>query len=195
MGDVSEHDELSQHPLSINEQWDAVESWHQLLQNDSCDDYPILASFNKAWGALNDIYSFDNGPFMKRGRDCGASDSPLSTLFFYVEMGFYPPPELLLALSDAWHRYRQASGAYGLEDAFFGKSKKGAGNYSKRARSRSRMTWITLEFNELLREGKTRTQCAELISERLGGKPDADSILRGLRGFNGFAAMPTAAEK
>lgn len=50
----------------------------------------------------------------------------------YLEMGFIPPPEILLTISDMFKTYFASDGALSLEDVFFGKVKRGVGNYAAR---------------------------------------------------------------
>lgn len=176
-------------PLSLMEQWQQVERWHRVLEDERVDDYPVLASFNVAWDELNSLYEYNGESVIERGGDLRrVSGSPFSTLFYFVDMGFYPPPELLLSLQDAWNRYIAAMGVMSLEEAFFGQTKKGLGNYAARKRSALRKMRMRLEFDRMLRAGMARTEIAEEMSNRMGGKPDADSILRSMRGFNGFSA-------
>ncbi|MBB1061863.1 hypothetical protein [Marilutibacter spongiae] len=181
--------------LDLDAQWEEVEAWYRYLEDVRGGDYPVADSFNEAWDELNEQYSIHGKPIMKRGSECKTSDSPLSTLFYYVDMGFYPPPELLFGLFEVWKRYVGARGKMSLEEAFFGPTKKGAGNYAKRTASRFRKVWLTWEFDRMLREGMTRSEVAEELSNQMGGKPDADSILRMMRGFTGLHVSSASEEK
>ena len=172
--------------LSIDEQWQRIQGWRDYLHEHELEDRPILNSINAQWYALMDTTGMTE---VEYGRGKGLrfiSGSPLGALFYFVDMGIYPPPELLLGLHDAWTRYMGSGGRISMEDAFFGPSKKGGGNYAKRNRSKFKRMAMALEFAELLRDGKPRKEIAEIISNRRDGKPDADSILRMFRGFNGF---------
>jgi len=175
-------------PLSVAEQWQRVEAWHRFLQSDAVDEYPVLAGLKEIWSGLEEIDAHGK-PLIEREPNLkNISSSPLSSFFYFVDMGFYPPPELMLALHDCLQCYEGSRGDVSLEEAFFGKPKKGAGNYSGRSYSRRRMIMMRWEFDGLLREGKSRNDAAESLSTMMGGKPDADSILRVMRGFNGFFA-------
>lgn len=186
---------LAGKPLSVEDQWQAVDDWYRYLEDNRSEDRPFASSFNEAWDELDSLYQINGEPIMKRGSDCRAADTPLATLSYYVDMGFYPPPELLLALNDAWQRYITAGGQMTLEEAFFGPAKKGSGNYAKRKHRRFRLFWLRMEFDRMLRDGKARLEIAEELSSRLGGKPDADSILRMMRGFNGLFARHAEEKK
>jgi hypothetical protein len=59
-------------------------------------------------------------------------DSPLDMFLFEISNGWYPPPELLLMLAKCFNLYFLAEGKLSLEDVFFGKAVKRAGNFSMR---------------------------------------------------------------
>jgi hypothetical protein len=182
-------------PLSIEEQHKQEDVWYAFLESDRADERPVLSSFNAAWEELDAMYAINGRSIMHRGSSAGTAKAPLAALFHYVEMGFYPPPELLLTLYDCWQTYEAASGHLPLEQAFFGPAKKGVGNYAGRRSGRLRIMHMQWEFARHLHEGKTRAQAAEIISLEHGGKPDADSILRMFRGFSGLRARPAREEK
>ena len=163
-------------PASIEEQWERVAEWHAFLADDQAREYPILDSLNESWSNMG----LD---FIKRGENLRRSaKTPLATLFFFVEMGLYPPPELLLALLDCWESYMLNAGEIPLEVAFLGPPRKGAGNYSARSALNFRRFMIRIEFEKMLVAGASRTEAAEAVSRKIGNKPDADSILRIMRG-------------
>lgn len=171
-------------PLTEEEHWQLVEEHYHKLQ--SADEDSVEAALAASWEAIAEV----RGGQMERGQDCRASKFPLSSLFYYVEMGFYPPPELLLALHSCWRVYEDACGEITLEEAFLGRPVQKAGNYARRRLSTMKWLRITWEFSDQLRSGKSRTEAAEAASSAVGGKPDADSILRMLRGWKGVASKP-----
>ena len=61
-----------------------------------------------------------------------SEDHPLRVLFRCITCGRYPPPELLMAMRGAFDEYLEAGGDLTLEEVFFGKPKRRAGNYAKR---------------------------------------------------------------
>lgn len=117
------------------------------------------------------------------------SDNPLAAVFFLIEMEFYPPPELLLALKDAYDEYLEAplqGKKMTLEEAFFGKPSQRGGNYAKKKYKDTKLLTIQFRFGELLDQGFSRADAAEKVSNLLGGSLDADTILRMLRRSPGF---------
>lgn len=173
-------------PMQPMEQWQCVQEWYEYLEAERGGERPVVDALNEAWDSLEPLYQCEGVPCVKRGAASSASENPLSSLFYYIEMGFYPPPELMLALADAWSVYRAGCGAVTLEEAFLGRSVQKAGNYAKRDQAKLKKMRIRWEFAALLRNGRSRQEAAEEISNLFHGRPDADSILRDLRGFTGF---------
>ncbi len=170
-------------PFSPEEQWKQIEDWHRFLENDKASNYPVLDGFNEAWEELDSLYAINGKSIIERGADLRrVSGNPMSTFFYFVSMGFYPPPELVLTLHDCWETYTGSGGAMSLEEAFIGKPKKGAGNYASRSSARFKRMRMQWDFADFMGQGLTRAQAAEALSQILGGKPDADSILRMFRG-------------
>ena len=152
--------------------WELVSRQRGYL--DSLKNRPVLDSLSEAWGVLADQRHVAHTPF--------------EALFFYVEMGFYPPPELLLALRDMWGQYLNGGGDLSLEQVFLGPSVKKGGNHAKRHRTWARDAWMSIQLQALKAEGHSTMKAAEMISERLGGKPEPESIVR-LVNKHPFASM------
>ncbi|WHZ20704.1 MAG: hypothetical protein OJF55_002853 [Rhodanobacteraceae bacterium] len=137
---------------------------------------------NEAWDELQPLYEVNGKCIVERGADLQrVSSSPLSALFYFVDMGFYPPPELLFALHDCWETYESAGGRTSLEQAFLGKTVQKSGNYAKRQNAKFQRMVMRWNFEKYIQDGLTRTQAAEIISEVWGGKPEPESILRMFR--------------
>jgi hypothetical protein len=170
-------------PLPLEEQWQQMERWHRFLQTKRNEPDSTLASLINAWEFMDAEFNPNNEWNIERGAEIRRTNgAPLGALAHFLELGLYPPPELLLTLADCWNCYMENAGHITLEEAFLGKPRKSAGNYAKQRKSRFSRVRIKLDFVNLLSEGKSGTEAAEIISQRLGGKPDADSLLRVLRG-------------
>ena len=138
-----------------------------------------------AWGALEPMYRLNGKKIIKRGEALkNIANSPLTTFFYFIDMGFYPPPELLLTLSECWTSYEAGGGHTSLEQAFLGRSPQKSGNYAKRDRAKFKRMAMRWDFDDLVRKGSTRLEAAEAVSELFGGKPEPESILRMFRGKN-----------
>ena len=174
-------------PHSLDAQWDEVQGWHDYLRDHYADDRPMIDSLSIQWEAIRDSTGMSDEEYGRGLHLRRTADTPLSALFYFIEMGFYPPPELLLGIADTWQRYMRGGGALTLEDAFFGPPRKGIGNHAARKHSRYRHMWMQWKFHRMIHNGMSRNEAAEEVSRGLGGKPDADSILRMMRGFPGPA--------
>lgn len=65
-------------------------------------------------------------------REIRFETSPVESLQFWRSLPSYPPPEVLMAIEDAFAVYFRAEGRLSLEEVFFGPVKKGVGNYAAR---------------------------------------------------------------
>lgn len=154
------------------EAWSRVRHYRERLKD--CQNYPVLDGLESSWEVLDSVYD----GVVKRADDERVSSTPLSAFFYYVDMGFYPPPEILLALNESYRNYMNAGGNLSLEDVFFGRPKRKAGNYARREASSFRKIWLAFRLDELQRKGNTSMQAAEILSEQLGGHPEPESILK-----------------
>lgn len=118
-----------------------AEEYLRLLTDDSVADYPVLDGLAASWEVLSEFYGKrsdfpgidDDGPLIERYGD-SYSGSPLEAFLFCVEMGFYPPPELVLAVADGFRHYMDAAGDKSLDMAFFGEEHKKKSSLSFQAK-------------------------------------------------------------
>lgn len=137
--------------LSIDQQWSLVESTKLKLQEaarnlekSKCWESAIeakgeetqsLANLEHTWLTITAQTSL---PPLLASRvyiteDARVGATPIEAIVSYLDKGYYPPPELLLAVRHAFYSYRDAEGERTLEECFFGKPKQRAGNYSARS--------------------------------------------------------------
>lgn len=109
--------------------WDHVRNLRKLFED--CENYPVLHSLELSWEELESSYNNQEWPdLIKRDADEGISETPLEAFMYYIEMGFYPSPEIMLSIIDAFNMYFAGAGKHTLEDVFFGKEKKWIGNHA-----------------------------------------------------------------
>lgn len=149
---------------SLEAQWERVELWRQELADS--EDYPVLSSLEYLWSVIEPEQRVVDR------KDVRVADSPLAALMYFIECGFYPPPELLLGLLDTWEAYMGMGGDIDLEEAFFGKPIRKAGNYSKRKFSRLKKLDQSFKMDRLIRDGMTKAKAAEKVSEETGVDPE-----------------------
>lgn len=169
--------------ITFEDQWNQIERWHAFLESEDSENYPFIDGLSVAWSELEPSYALNGEPTIERGAELRrVSSSPLSALFYFIEMGCYPPPELLLGLADCWDTYSANAGKLSLEESFLGRSIPKAGNYAARSSKKFVRIMMRSDFEKLIREGCTRKQAAEAVSKAVGGKPEPESILRMFRG-------------
>lgn len=179
-------------PFAIEEQWKQVADWHAFYVSGRTAEFPVLEGLAEAWEQVESVQTFHGEPCIERGEKLErVAQSPLAALFYMADMGFYPPPELLLTLLDCWESYIASGGAISLDEAFLGKPVQKAGNYAKQRSSKFNKFMRRMEFHKLTREGKSPMEAAEAISELFGGRLEPESILREMRRGSG----PSKAEK
>lgn len=158
--------------------WDRVFYWRGRL-NESAN-YPALASLEDFWQRAQDDdqtrQMLDNP--QKWGND------PVSSLLNYIESGFYPPPELLLAIQERFQFYIDTQSD--LETCLFGPPIPRAGHHAKRRNKADQDSRIRWNFAWALHRGLSRIDAAEEVVTELGLEIDAESLLRQLRGYKGF---------
>lgn len=106
-------------------------------------------------------------------------DHPISALFNLVDDGLFPPPELLLTMTEMFTAYMAGRGKLSLEEAFFGPTKRKAGNFAQRfAIQGDRFMW-GLKLLQLMRQGGySKGRAAEILAEQLGGNVEPETIAR-----------------
>lgn len=77
------------------------------------DEYPVYRSLESTWKLLEGEY-----PEVDRDRE-GVSESPLSSFMYYVSLGYYPPPEIMLCLLHGFETYFNWRGEKSLDEVFF----------------------------------------------------------------------------
>jgi hypothetical protein len=144
-------------------------------------NFPVLESLEEAWVHLESLYGSltvagQQAKVVDRDTLEGISETPFSALMFLTEMGFYPPPELLLGLLGSWRGY--LDGDQTLEEALLGKPKRKAGNYAKRHSTTLNRMRLAHEFATLVDAGNTQEVAAEIITSRYELRVDAESFIR-----------------
>ena len=158
--------------------WERAEEWRERLGD--CENYPFLSALKESWEILQE----GQPEFMKKLHRSRASDNPITAVMFFIGSGEYPAPELLLTMLDCYNEYLNEEGD--LERIFFGRPKQKVGNYARQEARENLDIVIKALFDKHLKNGLPRKDAAENVVNELGLTVDADSILRKLRGFNGF---------
>ena len=158
---------------NFDEQWEIVENFREDLAQ--CEESSGRSHMEECWRLLE-----SHDAVFPRG-DVRVADNPLAALMYYIDMGFYPPPELLLGLFETWQAYKLCGGKVSLEDAFLGRPVRKAGNYASRSRARFRNMYLRMNLEEKISNGMSKTQAAEQLSLESG--IEADTIVRVAKPF------------
>tara|TARA_R110000796_G_scaffold208112_1_gene324394 strand:- start:1134 stop:1895 length:762 start_codon:yes stop_codon:yes gene_type:complete len=92
-------------------------------------EHEINEGLDEAWNKLG--YSDSNIPDWAIGHNRTPNLIELATKNYYM-YGMYPPPVLMKSIFKCFELYFEAEGELSLEEVFFGKPKKRAGNYARR---------------------------------------------------------------
>jgi hypothetical protein len=160
--------------MKSKEHKDHIRYWQKRL--DSCEDYPFLRSLRDSWTLLRDEYEV-----IQESDAVDTAATIFDTFSYFVEMGFYPPPEVLLALNEQYQTYLHARGKLTLEEACFGPAKKKIGNHSARLHNESDDFPFALELLAIRSKKRSRIEIAEEYLRKRGVDTDADSFLRNWR--------------
>ena len=117
--------------------WDEVRNWRVKLTDEGVSNYPVQESLETSWNILScSLYTvnYKGKPhqLLSREDDERTAGTPLDAFNFYIDSGFYPPPEILLWLYDCFSYYLGAKGKVSLEHIFFGRETPSVGNESAR---------------------------------------------------------------
>jgi len=115
------------------------------------------------------------------------SENPLGKLAYFMEFGIYPPPELLLQISELYEEYMLNAGKIDLEESFYGKPIKGIGNFSGREAKKEDVKFLdTMIYIEGIGNNKKKRSQYEIAEEYLrtkGSDEDPEHLLRKLRRY------------
>lgn len=152
------------------------------------EEYPVLSGLEHSWKILEKDYEIIN-------RYEHPADNPLSSFDYYLELGFYPPPEILMVFGEAIREYLNKCGEISLDEAFFGESYKKTKSFSYKKHKKFKYLYFDLhvrlkkdlEKNKHLSLEALMLEAIEdtnpLTMKLLGFEPDidVDTFLRGYR--------------
>lgn len=129
-------------------------------------------SLEKLWEKLES----DFGPF---NREVSVADNPISAFSYYVEMGKYPPPELMIDIMLGFNTYLESKGDISLDQAFLGITHSKYKSLSFKQQSALKYA----EFDRFVYNGdfSSLDEAAELFLAKISDEIDQDSYLRDYR--------------
>jgi hypothetical protein len=129
-------------------------------------------SLEKLWEKLES----DFGPF---NREVSVADNPISAFSYYVEMGKYPPPEIMIEIMWGFNTYLESKGDISLDQAFLGITHSKYKSLSFTQQSALKYA----EFDRFVYNGDFNSldEAAELFLSKISDEIDQDSFLRDYR--------------
>ncbi|MDA9559382.1 hypothetical protein N9R59_00355 [Porticoccaceae bacterium] len=136
------------------------------------DTSSAAESLDKLWEKLES----DFGPF---NREVSVADNPISAFSYYVEMGKYPPPELMIDIMLGFNTYLESKGDISLDQAFLGITHSKYKSLSFKQQSALKYA----EFDRFVYNGdfSSLDEAAELFLSKISDEIDQDSYLRDYR--------------
>ena len=118
----------------------------------------------------------DFGPF---NREVSVADNPISAFSYYVEMGKYPPPEIMIDIMLGFNTYLESKGDISLDQAFLGITHSKYKSLSFKQQSALKYA----EFDRFVcgAQFKSLDDAAELFLSNISDEIDQDSYLRDYR--------------
>lgn len=164
------------------EQQELVAKIRQEIADDDSDFASLDAVWDSAYHAYQDM------------RD----ELPTTSRYSYVlaavarwvlDVGAYPPPELMIALAMLFKQYMDAAGDLDLETVYFGRPPQRLGTYARRAGRESAALPIGMAFlfafyaakNSGLSDAKSAEAAQARVERDHGECPDAETMLRRMR--------------
>ena len=177
------YEALNGHVFNTNERADKLRK--ALEEAYKADDYPVLVGLEYSWKMLESDYEIID-------RKEHPGETPLGSFTSNVDMGFYPPPEIMLAISSCFERYQNSGGDISLDEAFFGSKhkKRNSPPYFQRKKYKYfvfHSLWVAGPRRKVNDKLTSLEKLAEDYLDDLLGEPgwrdsiDIDSFLRGYR--------------
>ena len=142
-------------------------------------DADITAVKKKSQVLLEKSWAKIESDFKPFNREISVADNPISAFTYYLEMGKYPPPEIMVEVMDGFLEYFNSRGDKSLDEAFFGTKHKKYGSLSYKqdySLSYSAFEWFIFkgEFTSL-------DDAAEEFLKPIAEEIDQDTFLRNYR--------------
>tara|TARA_R110001583_G_C5653815_1_gene408999 strand:+ start:1972 stop:2559 length:588 start_codon:yes stop_codon:yes gene_type:complete len=103
--------------------WDHVRKIRDDTKN---QELPLLDDLDEMWSDI----ARNHADLIARIDDERTASTPLSAFLGYIDQGFCPPHDIILAVSDCFQHYFKKGGEVELEDVFFNSRRRGVGNHA-----------------------------------------------------------------
>jgi len=142
-------------------------------------DADITAVKKKSQVLLEKSWAKIESDFKPFNREISVADNPISAFTYYLEMGKYPPPEIMVEVMDGFLEYFNSRGDKSLDEAFFGTKHKKYGSLSYKQDYSLR--YSAFEWFIFKGEFTSLDDAAEEFLKPIAEEIDQDTFLRNYR--------------
>ena len=142
-------------------------------------DADITAVKKKSQVLLEKSWAKIESDFKPFNREVSVADNPISAFTYYLEMGKYPPPEVMVEVMDGFLEYFNSRGDKSLDEAFFGTKHKKYGSLSYKQDYSLR--YSAFEWFIFKGEFTSLDDAAEEFLKPIAEEIDQDTFLRNYR--------------
>ena len=133
----------------------------------------------KALDQLEVIWKKIANDFAPYHRDIKAAEDPISEFSYYVEMGKYPPPNIMVDINEGFLNYFEANGNISLDESFFESKHKKYKSLS--FKQEHLLRYIDFEWYLYENSFENLEDAAESFINKNKIKTDQDTFLRNYR--------------
>lgn len=142
------------------------------------DEYFVYSGLEHSWRMLESDYKVIS-------REDHPAGDPLSSFAYYLELGFYPPPEIMVVIGKALENYFTSNGSMSLDDALFGEKHKKTNSLSYKKHKINKY----LMFHFFIKKSENSKLSLEKILSNI--IDEADPITMRILGFDSNIDMDT----
>ena len=142
-------------------------------------DADITAVKKKSQVLLEKSWAKIESDFKPFNREISVADNPISAFTYYLEMGKYPPPEIMVEVMDGFLEYFNSRGDKSLDEAVFGTKHKKYGSLSYKQDYSLR--YSAFEWFIFKGEFTSLDDAAEEFLKPIAEEIDQDTFLRNYR--------------
>ena len=144
-------------------------------------DKELSATKHESLEKLELLWAKIESDFKPFNREVSVADNPISAFTYYLEMGNYPPPEIMVEVMDSFLEYFNSRGDRSLDEAFFGTKHKKYGSVSYKQDYSLR--YSAFEWFIFKGEFTSLDDAAEEFLKPIAEEIDQDTIDKTLKGM------------
>ena len=139
----------------------------------------LLTTKHESLEKLELLWAKIESDFKPFNREVSVADNPISAFTYYLEMGKYPPPEIMMEVMEGFLEYFNSRGDKSLDEAFFEAKHKKYGSLSYKQDCSLR--YSAFEWFIFKGEFTSLDDAAEEFLKPIAEEIDQDTFLRNYR--------------